>query len=131
MAFEIEMDGRLRDRNEGSALEPADMMVELFGAEPERPVEPEEAETAAGDKAPVPAEAAAPATADSREVTARPLGTAVASREASFSRDLIDTYFRQMGKAALLTREEEVALARRSRGRPSPRGRPRRSDDLR
>jgi RNA polymerase primary sigma factor len=89
------------------------MLVELFGAEPERPVEPEEADTAAGDKAPVPAEAAAPATADSQEVTARPLGTAVASREASFSRDLIDTYFRQMGKAALLTREEEVALAQR------------------
>jgi RNA polymerase primary sigma factor len=113
MAFEIEMDGRLRDRNEGSALEPADMLVELFGAEPERPVEPEDAETVAADKAPVPAEATAPATADSREVTARPLGNAVAKREASFSRDLIDTYFRQMGKAALLTREEEVALAQR------------------
>jgi hypothetical protein len=34
-------------------------------------------------------------------------------REASFSRDLVDTYFRQMGNAELLSREQEVALAKR------------------
>ena len=32
---------------------------------------------------------------------------------ASFSRGLIDTYFRQMGDAAWLSREEEIALAKR------------------
>jgi RNA polymerase primary sigma factor len=34
-------------------------------------------------------------------------------REANFSRDLVDTYFRQMGDAELLTREQEIALAKR------------------
>jgi RNA polymerase primary sigma factor len=34
-------------------------------------------------------------------------------REPGFSRDLVDTYFRQMGSAELLTREQEVALAKR------------------
>jgi RNA polymerase primary sigma factor len=112
MDFEIEMDGRLRDRNEGSAPEPADMLVDLFSAEPERTAE--EAEAAATDNAQASAEGNTDrAAAGSREVSARPPGNAVASREASFSRDLIDTYFRQMGKAALLSREEEVALAQR------------------
>ena len=32
---------------------------------------------------------------------------------ASFSRGLVDTYFRQMGDAAWLSREEEIALAKR------------------
>jgi len=31
----------------------------------------------------------------------------------SFSRDLVDTYFRQMGDAAWLSRDEEIALAKR------------------
>jgi RNA polymerase primary sigma factor len=38
---------------------------------------------------------------------------ATAPKEASFSRGLVDTYFRQMGDAAWLTREEEFALAKR------------------
>jgi RNA polymerase primary sigma factor len=33
--------------------------------------------------------------------------------DVSFSRDLVDTYFRQMGHAELLSREEEVRLAKR------------------
>jgi RNA polymerase primary sigma factor len=33
--------------------------------------------------------------------------------EAAFSRDLVDTYFRQMGGAELLSREAELALAKR------------------
>jgi RNA polymerase primary sigma factor len=37
----------------------------------------------------------------------------VAVREPTFSRDLVDTYFRQMGSAELLTREEELTLAKR------------------
>jgi RNA polymerase primary sigma factor len=35
------------------------------------------------------------------------------TEEPSFSRDLVDTYFRQMGNTELLSREEEVALAKR------------------
>ena len=35
------------------------------------------------------------------------------SREANFSRDLVDTYFRQMGNAELLSREQEVELAKK------------------
>jgi RNA polymerase primary sigma factor len=36
-----------------------------------------------------------------------------AAREVGFSRDLVDTYFRQMGNAELLSREGEIALAKR------------------
>ena len=39
--------------------------------------------------------------------------TARLRREANFSRDLVDTYFRQMGSAELLSREQEVELAKR------------------
>ncbi|HEY4774072.1 MAG TPA: sigma-70 family RNA polymerase sigma factor [Xanthobacteraceae bacterium] len=34
-------------------------------------------------------------------------------RRDDFSRDLVDTYFRQMGNGELLTRDEEIALAKR------------------
>jgi RNA polymerase primary sigma factor len=37
----------------------------------------------------------------------------VPQTEASFSRGLVDTYFRQMGNVAWLTRDEEIALAKR------------------
>jgi RNA polymerase primary sigma factor len=40
-------------------------------------------------------------------------GAAAPRAEPSFSRDLIDTYFRQMGDGALLSREQEIALAKR------------------
>jgi RNA polymerase primary sigma factor len=46
--------------------------------------------------------------------TAPAASVVTATREpAAFSRRLIDTYFRQMGNAAWLTREEEIALATR------------------
>ena len=35
------------------------------------------------------------------------------TENARFSRDLVDTYFRQIGDAALLSRAEEIALAKR------------------
>ena len=44
-----------------------------------------------------------------KDGVAAPVGV----REANFSRDLIDTYFRQMGNAELLSREQELALAKR------------------
>lgn len=44
----------------------------------------------------------------------RPAAVTVPARETgSFSRGLVDTYFRQMGEAAWLTREEEIALSKR------------------
>src|SRR5437764_11136242 len=45
-------------------------------------------------------------------------GAAPARAEPSFSRDLIDTYFRQMGDGALLSREQEIALAKRIEAAP-------------
>jgi RNA polymerase primary sigma factor len=48
-----------------------------------------------------------------REVN-EPAGVKAPNRNAaSFSRGLVDTYFRQMGEAAWLTREEEIALSKR------------------
>src|SRR5262249_45155045 len=41
------------------------------------------------------------------------LVTTTARPDLGFSRDLVDTYFRQMGHAELLTREAEIALAKR------------------
>ena len=40
-------------------------------------------------------------------------GAGNSPRERNFSRDLVDTYFRQMGGAELLSREQEVDLAKR------------------
>ncbi|MCC6780713.1 MAG: sigma-70 family RNA polymerase sigma factor [Hyphomicrobiales bacterium] len=57
---------------------------------------------------------------DSPTEVARPLddeaevlkpGQAKPAREDGFSRDLVTTYFRQMGNGELLTREQEIALA--------------------
>src|SRR5207237_8432622 len=47
---------------------------------------------------------------ESKEAAA---GVSVPRAEPTFSRDLIDTYFRQMGDGALLSREQEIALAKR------------------
>jgi RNA polymerase primary sigma factor len=52
----------------------------------------------------------APGGAENQPVTGSP---ARSSTEATFSRDLVDTYFRQMGDAELLSRDQEVALAKR------------------
>ena len=41
------------------------------------------------------------------------IGAAGQGHEARFSRDLVGTYFRQMGDAELLSREDEIALAKR------------------
>ena len=51
--------------------------------------------------------------ADAEPAAPAPVGTAVARKEAAFSPGLVSAYFRQMGDARFLTREEEVALAQR------------------
>jgi RNA polymerase primary sigma factor len=62
----------------------------------------------------VPAVGDEDAVSDPADDNEKPLpAAATAPKEASFSRGLVDTYFRQMGDAAWLTREEETALAKR------------------
>ena len=91
--------------------------VETVGFEASVFDEEPEAELLALDAIPAD-QAMAPAIAGERAVGA-PEGAltaapASAKRDAaSFSRGLVDTYFRQMGDAAWLTREEEIALAKR------------------
>ncbi len=92
MAFE--MDGRLREEPEGSASERPDTLVNLFGAQPS-------------------ASGVGSAGLQSTEDEPRSVGKADPNREATFSRDLVDTYFRQMGTRELLSREDEIALAKR------------------
>ena len=95
----LEMDGRLRVEREGSAPERQDTLIDFFGSEPK----------VAGDQS---------SALESTETGLRSVGDsaldgAAPSREAKFSRDLVDTYFRQMGDAELLSRDDELALAKR------------------
>jgi RNA polymerase primary sigma factor len=89
-----EIDGQVREERAASALESGDTLTDLLGPEPKA------SDTDASERDPAPDK---PHSA----------GRAAASREAGFSRDLIDTYFRQMGGAELLSRENEIALAKR------------------
>jgi RNA polymerase primary sigma factor len=95
----LEMDGRLREEHEGSTLEPQDTLVGSFDSAPK----------VAGDRS----SALESTKAGLRRVGDSALDGAAPSREPKFSRDLIDTYFRQMGDAELLSREDELALAKR------------------
>jgi len=92
MAFE--MDGHLREELESSAPDRQDTLIDLFGSQPK---------VVAADSSGL----------ESTENKLHPVGNAGPSREARFSRDLVDTYFRQMGDAELLSREDEMALAKR------------------
>ncbi len=92
MAFE--MDGHLREEFERSAPERQDTLIDFFGAQPK-------------------AAAAVSSGLESTENKPHSVGNVGPSREARFSRDLVDTYFRQMGAAELLSREDEIALAKR------------------
>jgi RNA polymerase primary sigma factor len=84
----LEMDRLAREERESA--EPEGTLLDVFGAEPT------EAAEGVG-----------------RPERARPRADAAGSRrEAGFSRDLLDTYFRQLGEAELLSREEELALAK-------------------
>ena len=89
-----EMDGQVREERAGPALERDDALTDLLGTEPK----------------------ASDADASERDLTPdkpHSAGRAAVSRETGFSGDLIDTYFRQMGGAELLSREDEIALAKR------------------
>jgi RNA polymerase primary sigma factor len=114
----LEVDGLYRAERDSAVFErqdsrrdayaDGDRLVDLLGVEvggiatePDR--EADERDSQAREHAET-----APAVATERQPA--PIA---APREPTFSRDLIDTYFRQMGDAELLTREEEIALAKR------------------
>jgi RNA polymerase primary sigma factor len=90
----LELEGQVREERAASALEPDDALTDLLGTGPKAP----DADASERDLPP-----------DKTRSASR----AAASREAGFSRDLIDTYFRQMGGAEPLSREDEIALAKR------------------
>jgi RNA polymerase primary sigma factor len=98
------MDGLVRAEREGSVFERQDTrsgaLVELLGVDG---LAPDHDETQSEVESP------------DEETVVRPqkIEGAVAIREPTFSRDLVDTYFRQMGSSELLSREEELALAKR------------------
>jgi RNA polymerase primary sigma factor len=115
----LEIDGLYRAERDGAVFErqdsrrdayaDGDRLVDLLGVEVSAIATDAETDAAdqPGSESREQAEAV-PAVAGERKPA--PI---VAPREPTFSRDLIDTYFRQMGDAELLTREEEIALAKR------------------
>ncbi len=81
------MDGLIREGRAGSAPEQRDPLAELFDAS-------DDGRERAGNGL-------------------RPAADVGPDREVAFSRDLVDTYFRQMGCGELLSREDELELAKR------------------
>jgi RNA polymerase primary sigma factor len=107
------MDGLVREQR--APLAPQDDLIELFDRHDAAEQDVEEPVLEQQGELP---EVAAPAVAHSLVGPAaqnKPANAAapIASREKNFSRDLIDTYFRQMGDGELLSREQEIALAKR------------------
>ena len=96
------LENRMRQGDEATILDRDDLPVGRDEAGFDLLEEPKAAE----------ARRAGLAAANSNDRAVVPTGAGQA-REVGFSRDLIDTYFRQMGDGALLTREEEIALAKR------------------
>src|SRR5205085_2490858 len=109
-----EMDGLFEEQRPQSPLLPRDELIQFgeldahivpSGEEPDPAEEQDESPAAANPK--IATETGG--TDGVKDGVAAPIGV----REANFSRDLIDTYFRQMGNAELLSREQELALAKR------------------
>src|SRR5262245_33655644 len=90
----LELEGQVREERAASAREPDDALTDLLGTE----LKASDADASNLDHA-----------SDKSRSAAR----ATANREAGFSRDLIDTYLRQMGASEPLSREDEIALAKR------------------
>src|SRR5271166_4081891 len=121
MAYE--MDGLLQERRDPALAPQLDSIEFLDGSAAEIASSPEEQtdafeprlpETLAGST--LAGEAADEDLTGSGDAERKPAArgaAAASSRAGNFSRDLVDTYFRQMGNAELLSREEEVALAKR------------------
>jgi len=110
------MDGLVRTERDGSVFERQETrggaLVELLGVDglaPDHDEAQSEVETADD-------ETARPQQVVRADGKPALVEGAVAAREPTFSRDLIDTYFRQMGTSELLSREQELALAKRIEG---------------
>src|SRR5262249_14492320 len=104
-----------RDERAAPAAEHQDVLLDLLGMDVSGTAdgaEVEELEAEAKDARP-PASARASAVPASGRPGAAAAGSAPARPEPGFSRDRVDTYLRQMGQGELLTREEEIALAKR------------------
>src|SRR5919198_535735 len=105
---------QFRENDESPVLERADVSAELFGVPTERHAHQNVAAARARAARTEPAEAPEPARRGHGEDDERSdvaandnvdLVTNPARPDPGFSRDLVDTYFRQMGNAELLTRE--------------------------
>jgi len=95
-------------------IELADTAAPALG--PDRDLEFDEFEAPGFDGARVPIAARPIAACDSTDPESNeliPVGAAKHEEDARFSRDLVDTYFHQMRDAAFLSREDEIALAKR------------------
>jgi RNA polymerase primary sigma factor len=98
-----------------------DVRRESDTLEKDNPADIFDFELRAFDDAAAPAETSTPSARVDEPPAARqrdakeaaPADTPAPRAEPNFSRDLIDTYFRQMGDGALLSREQEIALAKR------------------
>jgi RNA polymerase primary sigma factor len=90
--MDFEMHGLFQEEREGAVLERHDNVA--FGPEPEV-VDADVSSLQRTEEMP------------------SAVGDAASGRTASFSRDLVDTYFRQMGDGELLSRDDEIALAKR------------------
>jgi RNA polymerase primary sigma factor len=107
--------GRFHQDDDAAVLDRSNLTADLLGAD----VADSDLDEVAASEAPGQADGKAAAKADAAAprpggaVSAAAERALVARAEAGFSRDLVDTYFRQMGNAELLSREEEVALAQR------------------
>jgi len=117
------MDRKIQLENEELALEHQRPGIGLGGSE-DADLEPGQPMPLDGCLDPSAAEASAPETAWPNAAASRTAqNRQLADREVAaganqdgkvgFSRDLINTYFRQMGDGELLTREAEIALAKR------------------
>jgi RNA polymerase primary sigma factor len=114
----LRMDTRIQEDDETIVLDRPDLTLDLFGIDVTAVESEEDAVATAGRDSPDgrdvavadrPAGAVDPSAQDKKPA----VNGAAVRREAGFSRDLIDTYFRQMGGAELLSREQEIALAKR------------------
>jgi RNA polymerase primary sigma factor len=123
----LEIDGLVREERVRSTSESQDTLIDLLGLdvggiasdqeapsddfdgpekEPDEVIRPQAGHNGSADAV----------TGNPDSVGAAPAANGTAPREPSFSRDLIDTYFRQMGHGELLTREQEIELAKRIEG---------------
>jgi hypothetical protein len=108
------LDFQLREENEGASLEPQDAVIDQLAMIDAREQAPLDEFDHAWPTRP-PARAVARLSETTGEgSTDREISEESGPRDdASFSRDLINAYFRHMGNSPLLSREEEISVAKR------------------